>query len=615
MKTSGPQKTIIVTGFCILSFVLIIKLFIVQIVNKEYKVTASNNVLKYDVIYPTRGLVYDRNGLLLLDNSTAYDILVTPSELKAFDTAGFCSIFSLSRGTFDRMFEKIMERRRKIGYQSVIFLRQVGEQEYARFLELSYKFPGFNAQSRNVRNYPLSSAGSLLGYMVEVDNDFLQKHPQYKVGDYTGKSGLEETYEDYLKGEKGYSIYLRDVFNRIKAPYKDGEFDKTAVPGKDMVITIDAVLQAFGEQLMQNKVGSLIAIEPATGEILSLVSSPGLETFQVHNIGKYYAELSTDPLRPLFNRAFMSLYPPGSVFKLVNGLIGLQEGVVRPQTLYPCNMGYKVGRGVGCHAHKSPINLIESVQMSCNAYYCHVFRNILDNPAYPSLSESFKVWREYVKSFGFGQKLGSDFPAEKGGTLPTAKTYDRVYGKGHWSSLTVISLAIGQGEIGATPLQLANLAAIMANRGYYFSPHIVREIKDTVWANPYTEKHYTKIDTSLFSVIVEGMSRAVNSPEGAGGTARIARLDDIEICGKTGTAQNPHGSDHSVFICFAPRENPMIAVAAYIEQGGFGATWAAPIASLMVEKYLKGEIKGPVREAILKRVLEGNLLYKFERKP
>lgn len=611
MDARSTQKQIITAAFVLCALILIVRLFVLQVVNKEYKVTAFNNVLKYEVIYPARGLIYDRNGAIIVDNQTTYDITVTPREMKDFDTLAFQEVFSLTREGMTQLMDNINSQRRKIGYQSMVLLKQITPEEHARFLEIAYKFPGFAVQSRSIRGYETPLCGNLLGYIIEADPKFLEKHPEYKAGDYVGKTGLEETYEPYLKGEKGNTIYLRDVHNRIKASYENGAHDKAAVPGKDVISTIDAPLQAFGEQLMKNKVGAIVALDPSNGEVLTLITSTGLPAKYLSNFSRHYADVIVDPLKPMFNRAIMSAYPPGSVFKLINGLIGLQEGVLTPETKYGCSKGYHVGRGVACHAHPSPINLQQSVMMSCNAYYCYVLRNILDNPAYDNISASLTKWRSYVESFGFGHKLGIDIPGELSGTLPSAALYDRYHGKNRWKSLTIISLAIGQGEIGATPLQLANMAAIMANRGHYFTPHIIREVVGDTLFRPSMERHDVLVDSSHFPVIVEGMYQAVNSAPGSGATARIACVPGLDICGKTGTAQNPHGEDNSVFICFAPRENPKIAVAVYVEQGGFGATWAAPIASLMVEKYLNDSISDtPARQDILNRVLQGDLLYR-----
>ena len=462
-----------------------------------------------------------------------------------------------------------------------------------------------------MRQYPFNAGGNLLGYISEVDANYIKEHPEYKSGDYVGKTGMEEAYEPQLRGEKGYNIYLRDAHNRIKEHYKDGEYDKTAVAGTDVTTTIDGTLQAYGEQLMRGKVGSLVAIEPATGEILTMVSSPGIDVNQLSDISKYYKDIVTDPYKPMFNRAVMSPQPPGSVFKLVNGLIGLQEGVLTPETLYGCHRGYVVGNlRVGCHGHPSPINMYQSIMMSCNAYYCYVFRSILDNPKYDSVQEGFEHWKAYTESFGFGTKLGTDIPGEKAGTMPTVERYDRLHGKGRWRSISIISLSIGQGEIGCTPMHLANLAATIANRGWFYTPHLQKDTPACPIDDRFKERHYTMVDTAHFEEVVKGMELAINYT-GGGATATVARIPGIIACGKTGTAQNPHGDDHSVFITFAPKDDPKIAVVAYVENGGFGATWAAPIASLLVEKYLKGEIS-PERKALEKRVFDGNLMHKVK---
>jgi penicillin-binding protein 2 len=415
-------------------------------------------------------------------------------------------------------------------------------------------------------------------------------------------TGIEAAREEDLRGEKGYHIYLRNSRNQIEQPYRGGAEDKEAVPGHDIVTTIDADLQQYGQELMQNKVGSIVAIEPATGEILALVSSPGIDVEQLADIGKHYNEIASNPYKPMYNRAVQASYPPGSVFKLVNGLIGLEEGVLKPSYTYPCSQGYHFGAGhkLGCHAHKSPINMEESIMMSCNAYYCYVLKNILDNKKYANIAEAMDAWHEYVESFGFGRKLGSDFPAELAGSIPTSKTYNKSYGRGRWNSTTVISLSIGQGEILATPMHLANLCATIANRGHYYIPHIVKASEGVEIDPRFTERQYTKVDTVHFTKLIRGMWRAVNSGAGMGGTAWVAHIDSLDVCGKTGTAQNPRGADNSVFICFAPMDNPQIAIAAYVENGGFGATYAAPIASLMVEKYLTGSVKRTAMEERMK---------------
>ena len=613
MKLNRQNKLLI--GLCTAALILIAKLFSIQIVNDRYKLAAENNSLAYTTIYPNRGIIHDRNGKILVGNKVSYDLMVTPREVEAFDTLAFCDVLGVE---LEWVREKMKEYRRfrtRIGWRTVVMIKQMPQESYMRFAEVAYKFPGFRGQARSIREYPYNAGGNLLGYVSEVDARYIERHEgEYQSGDYAGKTGIEAAREKELRGEKGYNIMLRDSRNKIMSRYQDGEMDKEAIPGKNITTTIDAELQHYGQMLMGNKVGSLIAIEPATGEILTMVSSPGIDVDMLADIGKHYGDIVNDPYKPMFNRTVQASYPPGSVFKLVNGLIGLQEGVITPNTHYKCNMGYHFGRNkLGCHAHKSPVDFEESIMMSCNAYYCYILRDLLENGKNGTIAESMDKWNEYVKSFGFGRKLGSDFPSELGGFIPDSKYYNRVYGKGAWKGTTVISLSIGQGEIGCTPLHMANLCATLANRGWYRTPHIIKDSEHVKIDDKYHKKNYTMVDTVHFKKVVGGMYRAVNSGFGSGGTASIAAVKGLDICGKTGTAQNPHGDDHSVFICFAPKDNPKIAVAAYVENGGFGATWAAPIASLLTEMYLNGEIC-PERKYLEERVLEGNLLHKVKVK-
>lgn len=607
MKLNRKNKLLI--GLGITAAILLAKLFIIQIIDDKYKLDADNNSMVYSIIYPTRGIIHDRNGKILVGNKVAYDLLVTPREVEEFDTLGLAKVLEVDPELIRSKMAEYRKNRRRIGWQTVVMLKQLPQETYMKFAEVAYRFPGFRGQARSIREYPYNAGGNLLGYVSEVDANYLKRHPdEYKAGDYAGMTGIEAAREKELRGEKGYTIWLRNSKNRIESRYKDGEMDKEAIPGKDITTTIDAELQHYGQMLMQNKVGSLVAIEPSTGEILTMVSSPGIDVDMLADIGQHYAEISSNPYKPMFNRAVQAPYPPGSVFKLVNGLIGLEEGVVSPGTLYPCSMGYHFGRNkLGCHAHKSPINFEESIMMSCNAYYCYVLRDLLENKKYESIGIAMDKWKEYVMSFGFGQKLGSDFPSELGGFIPGSGYYNKVYGKGGWKATTVISLSIGQGEIGSTPLHLANLCATIANRGYYYIPHIIKDSENVSIEEKYRERHYTMVDTTHFPKVVGGMYRAVNSGFGSGGTASIAAVEGLEICGKTGTAQNPHGNDHSVFICFAPKDNPKIAVAAYVENGGFGATYAAPIASLLTEMYLNKEI-GESRKYLEERMLGSNLM-------
>ena len=612
MSSDGRHIRLLI-GLGVVVVLLLGKIFSLQILDSRYKEKADSNSTVYETIYPTRGVIYDRNGLVLVGNKVAYDIQVYPREVQAFDTLALATVLDVDPAFIRSKLEEYRRRRSAIGYQAVTMMRTVPAETYRRFDEISYKFPGFKGQVRSIRDYPFNAGGNLLGYVSEVNQNYIDRHPgEYRRGDYAGMTGIEAARETELRGEKGYHIYLRNSRNQIEQPYKDGAEDKEAVPGHDIVTTIDAHLQQYGQELMKNKVGSIVAIEPATGEILALVSSPGIDVDQLADIGKYWDEIAKNPYKPMYNRAVQASYPPGSVFKLVNGLIGLEEGVLRPDMTYPCSQGYHFGSGhkLGCHAHKSPINMEESIMMSCNAYYCYVLKNILDQKRYGNVADALDHWREMVMSFGFGRKLGSDFPAELSGSIPSARTYNRAYGKGRWNSTTVISLSIGQGEILATPMHLANLCATIANRGHYYIPHIIKATEEVPIDERFLKPQHTLVDDKQFPKVLRGMWMAVNADPGAGGTARIAHIEGLDVCGKTGTAQNPRGADNSVFICFAPMDHPKIAIAAYVENGGFGATYAAPMASLMVEKYLTGSVS---RKDLERRMKDANLMSRVKR--
>ena len=608
MDLSRKNKLLIGLGAA--TAILLAKLFSIQIVHDEYKISSDNNSMVYETIYPTRGIIYDRNGEIMVGNKTAYDIIVTPREVKAFDTLALAAALDVDVQFIRDRMAYYRRYRSTIGYQSQTMIKQVPPQTYMKFAEIQYKFPGFKGQIRSIRDYPVDAGGNLLGYVSEVDADYLKQHPgEYRSGDYIGRTGIEAAREKELRGVKGYHVYLRDSHNQIQTAYNDGEMDVEAIPGNDIVTTIDATLQNYGQQLMQNKVGSVVAIEPKTGEILAMVSSPGISVDQLADIGQHYNDLINDPYRPMFNRTVMASYPPGSVFKLVNGLIGLEEGVLQPSDRYPCSHGFPYGNGrrLGCHGHTSPLALLDAIATSCNGYFCYVFRNILENKKYDSIQDAFDKWREYVLSFGFGRKLGSDFPSELGGNIPTSAYYNKAYGRKGWRFQTIISLSIGQGEIGVTPLQIANLCATVANRGWYIIPHIIKDSENVSIEDKYRERQYTLVDTTNFKKVIDGMYMAVNGGGSAGGTAFAAAIPGLDVCGKTGTAQNPRGADNSVFICFAPKDDPKIAIAAYIENAGFGATWACPIASLMVEKYLTGDIR-PERKYVEDRILQADLM-------
>ncbi len=604
------RKNRLLIGLGVVAATLLAKLFSIQIVHDEYKISSDNNSMVYETIYPTRGIIYDRNGEILVGNKTAYDIIVTPREVRPFDTLALADALDVDVQFIRDRMAYYRKYRSTIGYQSQTMIKQVAPQTYMRFAEIQYKFPGFKGQLRSIRDYPVDAGGNLLGYVSEVDADYLKQHPgEYKSGDYIGRTGIEAARERELRGTKGYHVYLRDSHNQIQTAYNDGAMDVEAIPGDDIVTTIDAQLQNYGQRLMQNKVGSVVAIEPKTGEILAMVSSPGISVDQLADIGQHYNELINDPYRPMFNRTVMASYPPGSVFKLVNGLIGLEEGVLQPSDKYPCSHGFPYGNGrrLGCHGHASPLALLDAIATSCNGYFCYVFRNILENRKYASIQDAFDKWREYVTSFGFGRKLGSDFPSELGGNIPTSAYYNKAYGRKGWRFQTIISLSIGQGEIGVTPLQIANLCATVANRGWYIIPHIIKDSENVSIDDKYRERQYTLVDTMNFKKVINGMYMAVNGGGAAGGTATSAAIPGLDVCGKTGTAQNPRGADNSVFICFAPKDDPQIAIAAYIENAGFGATWACPIASLMVEKYLTGDIR-PERKYVEDRILQADLM-------
>jgi len=601
MKDTFINRKYIIMAFVVIAaVVLLVRLFVIQVVNDTYRLSADNNVLRYVTQYPARGLIYDRNKELMVYNQAAYDLMVVPAQVTDIDTAEFCNLLEISVSSFrDRMDAAKNYSRRAPS----VFLKQISAESYARFQEKLFSYPGFYVQPRTLRKYSKPIAGHILGYVSEVDESVVKKDPYYKAGDYIGKLGIEEAYEKYLRGRRGVNIYLVDVYSRIKGSYADGRLDTVAVQGEDIISTVDMDLQEYGELLMRNKSGSIVAIEPKTGEVLALVSSPnydpGLLVGRIRS--ENYSSLSADTSLPLFNRAIQAKYPPGSTFKPINGLIGLQENVIAPSTLFGCNNGYMF---ISCHSHSSPLDLIHGISNSCNAYFCQVFRRIMENPEYPTVEAAYMKWKEYLDQFGFGQRLGIEFTNELSGLVPSPEYFDRYHGKNGWKALTIISMAIGQGELETTPLQMANMTAAIANRGYYYIPHIVKSIgTDGKPDGKYVTKRTVSIDSANFEFIVRGMEEAVNGAEGA--TARIAALKDIIVCGKTGTAQNPHGKDHSVFVAFAPKDDPKIAIAVYVENAGFGATYAAPVASLMMEKYLTGEVTNKYSE---QRMLDLNLI-------
>lgn len=601
-----------VIGGLMLTVVLIylLRLINLQLVDDSYSDQAESNAYLKKVQFPARGIIRDRNGKVLVFNKLSYDVMVVPREMKDFDTLEFCNAVRIDKQDFK---EKMREMRSKpwySPYQPQLLISQLNAHDYGVLQEKAFLYPGMYLQRRTLREYNYPNAALLLGSIGEVGRRTLKADTIdhfYVPGDYAGQNGVELTYEKDLRGEKGEEIFLRDAHGRIQGKYEDGKYDKSSKPGRDLQLSIDIDLQAYGEQLMKNKVGSVAAIDPATGEILALVSSPTYDPSLLvgRSRSENYEKLVNDPLKPLFDRPMMACYPPGSTFKTVNALIFEQENIISPWTAFPCTQGYHVGSfTVGCHAHSSPLTLIPSIQHSCNAYYCAGFRNMMDHKKYKNISEAFEVWKKHVVSLGFGYKLGADVPNEKRGYIPNSGVYDKIYGENRWKSLMIVSNSIGQGEILATPLQIANLAATIANRGYYTVPHLVKNIEGRSIDSCYLQRRYTTIDSAYYEPVVEGMDLVMKNGTGWG-----ARIDSIEVCGKTGTAQNPHGEDHSIFMAFAPKDHPKIAICVVVENTGFGATWAAPIATLMIEKYLKGYI--PKRRLWMEeRMLNANLLPK-----
>jgi len=593
-----------VIGFIFVSFIAIyiVRLFMVQVWDDKYRLSADSNSQRHVTLYPSRGLIYDRNGKLLVYNRAAYDLMIIPRQLKAFDTSLFASLLNIDK---DLIVKKVKKARKYSTYKPSVFIKQISSERYARFQEHMFKFPGFFIQTRTLRYYPHPIAAHVLGYVGEVNAKDIKRDDYYKSGDYIGISGIEKTYEKELRGVKGNKIYLVDVHNRIQGEFRNGELDVKSVLGKNLTTTLDFRLQEYGELLMKYKVGSIVALEPQTGEILALISAPNYDPNQLvgRQRSKNYLKLLRDSLNPLFNRALTAQYPPGSIFKLINGLIGIDGGFTSVYSNFICDKSL-----VGCHNHPLNTDLKKAIKHSCNPYFYQVYKRIIQQginkeSRFLDSRIGLRYWKEHVESFGLGQRLEVDLPNVSKGSIPSVKFYDRLYGgKNRWKFSNISSNAIGQGEVMVVPIQMANLAAIISNLGYYYTPHIVKEVaQKPIIDSTFTRKRYTMIDTSWFPIIKEGMYEVVNTEHG---TARRARIDSISVCGKTGTVQNPHGKDHSVFIAFAPKDNPKIAIAVYVENSGFGGTWAAPIASLMIEKYLIGKISEQNKIYKEKRILD-----------
>lgn len=592
-KDYNLEKRKFVIGGFIVAIVLIyiIRLVQLQVLDSSYKANADNNAFMEKVIYPSRGLIYDRNDSLVVYNSPEYDLVLIPKDVVPFDTIDFCNTLKISRSEFDRRWEEMHKGRNYSAFTQQVFMNHLTPEDYGRLQEKLYRFPGFYIVQRILRQYNFHVAANVLGDIREVNAKDIENDDYYRPGDYTGDLGIEKSYEKWLRGVKGKEILIRDATGKIKGHYNDGADDVAPVAGNNLKLSIDIGLQAYGEMLMQGKVGAIVCIEPKTGEILALVSSPTYDPALLmgKERGKNYGDLVNNRLKPLYDRSIMAAYPPGSTFKPTQGLIFLQEGIITSSTAYPCRRGYvNAGLRVGCHGHPSPLSLKPALQTSCNAYFCWGFKHMMDNrKKYGSTGKAFEVWKNHMVSMGYGYKLDVDMPGESRGFIPNTAFYDKFHKKGKWTGQSIISDAIGQGEILATPLQIANLSATIANRGYYITPHVVKEIDGVGVLKKSLERHDTDIDKNYYDIIVEGMRMAV-----LGGTCTRANIPGLDVCGKTGTAQNPHGRDHSVFMGFAPMNDPKIAICVYVENAGFGAAFGVPIGALMIQRYLRGNSPG-----------------------
>lgn len=605
--------------FLVILLIYISRLFYLQVIEGKYKEMANDNAFLTRTIYPARGQIFDRNGKLLVTNEPAYDLVVTMRSVKNLDTLDFCKTLNITKEIFDQRMKEIKDRSKNPGYSSYTqqtFATQLSGQDYGALQTRLYKYEGFEIRPRTIRQYKVAIAPHILGNIREVNMKDIKRDPYYQRGDYTGDLGVEKSYEPYLRGSKGKQILLRDAHGRIKGNFEDGRYDVSPVPGRDLTLSIDADLQAYAESLMVNKVGAMVAIQPSTGEILCMVSSPTFDPRLLvgRQRGRNYKGLEANPYKPLFDRAVSASYPPGSTFKPTQGLIGLQDGAITPQTVLHCNGGFRMGNfRMGCHDGAAAWTIVPAIATSCNGYFGWCLVNILNNKKYKTIQDSFTAWKDYMVSMGYGYKLGVDVPGETRGFIPNAAYYNKGFRTEKWKPINVISISIGQGEILATPLQIANLAATIANRGHYYVPHVIHEIQDTLIPDTFKIQQRTMIDPKWYDWIVDGMRMAAVS----GTVRRTGNMDPegIVLCGKTGTAQNPHGTDHSVFMGFAPQNNPEIAVCCYVENGGFGATYGVPIGTLVIEKYLNGKISDR-RKYLEESMLHGSTManMKFMKK-
>lgn len=588
--TFEKRKFIIGAAAIIIVAAYVIRLFFLQVSSDDYKLRADSNAFRKEILYPSRGLIYDRNGKLLVYNEPSYNILVTMQEQHGIDTLSFCETIGITKEDYIQRMANIKDPAKNPGYSRntpQLFMSQIPAEEFSRFREMLFGFKGFSWEKRSVRRYTSDIAAHILGDVGEVSPADIDSDAYYRAGDFIGKLGIERSYEKELRGEKGVRIRLRDVHGKDKGSYNDGRYDQEAQPGRNITITIDSELQTLAERLLEGKKGAIVAIDPKTGEVLCMASGPTYDPRRMvgRDRGKYQLELQQNALKPLLNRAIMGTYPPGSTFKPTQGLIGLQEGVINTSMSFPCSRGFNYkGFHLGCHGHGSPIALVPAMGTSCNAYFCWNLMRLFNNRSkFKNVQEAMTCWKDHLVAMGYGYRLGIDLPGEKRGMIPNAEFYDKAY-KNSWNALTVISISIGQGEVTATPLQIANLAATIANRGWFITPHVAKSVQGERLAPEYREKRHTQVDARYYPPIVEGMRRAVT-----GGTCRAAAIPGYEVCGKTGTAQN-RGQDHSAFMGFAPMNDPKIAVAVYIENGGFGARFGVPLGQLIMEQYLNGKL-------------------------
>jgi len=598
------RRLIIQIIMAVVLVLFLTRLFYLQIIDDTYSELASKNAIRRVANYPNRGLILDRNDELVVFNDAVYDLYVVPAQVKEMDTLKFCELLKIDISFFR---EQLLKARKHSRYRPSAFVKQISAKDFALFQEYLFQFPGFYEELRTLRRYPFRSAAHTLGYIGEVNQFEIEKNAYYQPGDNIGISGIEYTYEIFLRGRRGVRYMMVDNLNREKGRFRNGELDTAAIAGKNLQLTLDILLQNYGEQLMQNKKGSIVAIEPETGEILAMISSPVYDPNLLtgRERGKNYMALKNDKLEPLYNRPIMGLYPPGSTFKTFIGLIGLQEKVINVNTGYNCRLGYSIGSiFVKCRPHPPASNISIALQYSCNAYFCNAFKETIDNKNYKDEDATLAKWNDYLYSFGFGRQVGIDVPNEKKGFIPTPEYFKKVYKGWRWRSSTIISLGIGQGEVTVSPLQLTNATVCIANRGWYYIPHLARKIDDPDFYNnnKYLVKQQTMVDSIYFTSVVEAMYLTVEQ-----GTARASKIPGVAMCGKTGTVQNPHGEDHSMFIAFAPKDNPKIVVGVVVENSGGGSKYAAPIASLMIEKYLNDTI-ATTRKVIEQRILEADFI-------